>query len=478
MPCRVSRQTVAAFALVWVHARRIQLFRIVGGNPQRRSRERGAALRRIFGPEQRDGRMGEAQLVAGMLPEPVLPVRVDDAPHLGSTVVIAGERSLLDDIFRDDPPQAAAARRFRPRLQHELLPLQRIGGTVDIDIEPKRQEMVVVDRHQIRRDQHAGLRVVRGRGVGHAARRDPLHHVDAGCAGLDADDRGFGQHPIDDVVVIAEALDRPQHELDRRLPGMGRVGPLRVAPHRCAGLALEQTDHRFAGKRRAAAVGQHRVEKRRPGWAVDAGFQLRSHKAKIILADIEPGAERPVRVRVHIGHEHLGKGAAVQHHAVALTVAVLHQRYDQAAAPVEAVMERPLPPPDQAILDADMSASEGLRRRPHRLHCRLPRGALEDVGFAADRDRAAVDNPDYAALIEIDHRVKPLDRPGPDILRAGGVEAGYTNQTPPFLRWVVAAIARRQWRAEQLLRFDCGVAALLHCRPPSRIGRGDALRVL
>ncbi len=145
--------------------------------------------------------------------------------------MLAGrQRPLRGDILLDDPPQAAPGRHFRRRLRHQPLPHQRVGRAVDIDIEPERQEMIVIDRHQVRRDQHTGLRVLRRRGVGHVARHDALDRIDAGRADLDADDPSLGQHPIDDVVVIADALDRPHDELDRRPPGMARVDPLGTAP--------------------------------------------------------------------------------------------------------------------------------------------------------------------------------------------------------------------------------------------------------
>ncbi len=73
------------------------------------------------------------------------------------------------------------------------------------------------------------------------------------------------------------------------------------------------------------AVRQHRVEERRAGRAVDPRVQRRSHEAEIALADIEPGPERPAGVGIHIGDEHLGERAAVQHHPVTVAVAVLHQ---------------------------------------------------------------------------------------------------------------------------------------------------------
>ena len=95
----------------------------------------------------------------------------------------------------------------------------------------------------------------------------------------------------------------------------------------------------------------HLVEEGGIRRAIDAELQWRSHKAEIVFADIEPGAERPVRIRIHIRHEQLGERAAIQHEPVALAVAVAQQRHDETAAAVEPVVERPLPPSHDPVLE-------------------------------------------------------------------------------------------------------------------------------
>ncbi len=116
--------------------------------------------------------------------------------------------------------------------------------------------MVVVDRCQGRRDQHPGRRVLRRRGFGQAAGQDALHCIDAGRADIDADDPGLAQYPVDQVVVIADALDRAQHQLDRWPPGIAAVAALGMAPQRRPGIARKQTRYRGAVQRLATAVGQ------------------------------------------------------------------------------------------------------------------------------------------------------------------------------------------------------------------------------
>src|SRR5918912_487180 len=116
--------------------------------------------------------MAGAQFVARMLAERVGQVRVDYAPGLGR-VMYGGERALSGDSALLHGPEAAAS--FPSRLlRHEALPHQRVVRPVDVEIEAERQEMVVVDRNEMRRDQRAGAGLPRGRGIDHVARRDAL----------------------------------------------------------------------------------------------------------------------------------------------------------------------------------------------------------------------------------------------------------------------------------------------------------------
>src|SRR5262249_58822229 len=78
-----------------------------------------------------------------------------------------------------------------------------------------------------------------------------------------------------------------------------------------------------------------------------------------------------------------------------------------------------------------------------------------------DGDRAGVDDADDLVFVEIDDRDQPLDRPAPDVLRAGGIEAADAEEATPR-RARVAWRAGRHRRAEQLRRIDCRIAARFH----------------
>src|SRR6266542_3826530 len=101
--CALVRR-FAAPALVWIEPGGVKLLRIIGGDPQGRGRKGGAALREIVGREQRGRRMAGAQLVGGILAEPVLEVRVDDAPHLGAAMLDGRDWALLADRLLGDGP--------------------------------------------------------------------------------------------------------------------------------------------------------------------------------------------------------------------------------------------------------------------------------------------------------------------------------------------------------------------------------------
>ncbi len=116
-------------------------------------------------------------------------------------------QTFLGDVFLGEAPQAAAAAAAVETLLHKPLPHQPIGRPVDIDVEPERQEMVVVDCRQVGCDQRPISRIPHRGGIGHRARRHALDLVDAGGADIDAKDARLGQHPVDDVIVIADARD-------------------------------------------------------------------------------------------------------------------------------------------------------------------------------------------------------------------------------------------------------------------------------
>ena len=98
--------------------------------------------------------MPRPQLVARMLAQAVRQVRVHDAPDSGAMPVLAKRTFGFDRLLADAPNAASAGRISRSAGLQPLLD-QRVCRSVDIEIEAKRQEVIVVDRDQVRGDQRA-----------------------------------------------------------------------------------------------------------------------------------------------------------------------------------------------------------------------------------------------------------------------------------------------------------------------------------
>src|SRR5437763_16598100 len=103
--------------------------------------------------------MPEPQLIPRVLAESVGHIRIDDPPALRLAMSRVSDCPLRGDRLLDDTPQAAPAGRALPGFWQQLPPDQRVLRAVDIEIEPERQEKVVIDRDEVRRDERAARRL-------------------------------------------------------------------------------------------------------------------------------------------------------------------------------------------------------------------------------------------------------------------------------------------------------------------------------
>ena len=97
----------------------------------------------------------------------------------------------------------------RPRRHSHKAVLHAIG----VHIEPETEEMIVVDRHRVLRNHVAVSRVTAVLIVGHGATGDGLDLFDAAGADGDLDRAVLAEHPIENVVVVADCGDQTQHEV-------------------------------------------------------------------------------------------------------------------------------------------------------------------------------------------------------------------------------------------------------------------------
>ena len=310
---------------------------------------------------------------------------------------------------------------------------QRVCRSIDIEIEAKRQEMIVVDRDQVRGDQRAVSGIAGSRRISHRARRDALDGIDAGRADIDTDRAALGQHPVDHIVVIAEARDRAHHQFAGRTAGVQAVFALGMAPQRRPGAALEQAGDRAGLARPPCCIRKDGVEHRGAGRTIDTRLQRRGRCPEPVLADIEPGAKAPGGRGVHIRHEHLGDRAAVKDEAFAPGILVPDQRQHEPGARLDAVVKRPSVP----------------------AHKMTPRAQIHVVPL-----QRPASPPDHATAVHRNHRSRAPSLTGPvSISRITRLSSRSTTATTPSIG-----------RAQKLLVPAASKQATRTRRRPSSLG--------
>ena len=205
-----------------------------------------------------------------------------------------------------------------------------VVGAVDIEIEPEVEEVIMIGRDQIRRNQGAVLGVLRRRFIIHRGAGNTFDRIKPGRANHDVDAAVLIEHVVDQVVVIAHFRGAANHQLrgrstfGRRRLGFALRKDLIVAPGGVADVAFEHADG-VGNFERAAIILMH------DGWqvgsivgAIDAGAQRRHEQAKAVFATVHVSAPVPAFTRVHVRDEYFGQVRLIKHRAPLVLVLDLH----------------------------------------------------------------------------------------------------------------------------------------------------------
>ena len=118
-------------------------------------------------------------------------------------------------------------------LGHQLGHDQAVVWAVNVKVKTNVEDVAVVDRDQMRRDEAPILirrcavrRRLAGVGGGHR-----LHLVDAGCGEIDPNGAILTEDPVEEVVVVPRAHHHPEHQIPTR-PTLYDSAVARVSPGR------------------------------------------------------------------------------------------------------------------------------------------------------------------------------------------------------------------------------------------------------
>src|SRR5215203_3718247 len=103
--------------------------------------------------------------------------------------------------------------------------------------------------------------IISRRGISHRTCGNAFHCVNARGSYRDSNFAPLGKTPVDDIIVIADRWDDPDHQLNLGSALWGAVPPLCVAPEWRSGVALEEAHHASCRKRRAVLGWQDRIYK-------------------------------------------------------------------------------------------------------------------------------------------------------------------------------------------------------------------------
>ena len=255
--------------------------------------------------------------------------------------------------------------------------LDGVARAVDGHVEADVEQVLVVRGGQLRR--HPGG-VVAGDVAG-----DGEH--DAGQLDVELDRAVLVQVPEEAVVVVADRRPRRHDEATRTADLAGAAEEVLVLPQHADVLLVQAHDLRQLD-RLALVVGVDGVEVVDLAEAVAAERQRAGQAAEAVLALVEVADPEAHRVRVGVGHDHLGHRRSVHDRADPTAVGVAELVQHEALAGVEADAERPALPLDSGAVDLEagpvrLGDGERPQARPHRTPL-----AFGEVGLAG-RDRVA-----------------------------------------------------------------------------------------
>ena len=243
-----------------------------------------------------------------------------------------------------------------------------------------------------------------------------------------------------------------------------------MPPGGIADVALEDADRVRNGERRAFVCMHRGGQEGGVGRAIDAGPERRKEDAKSVFAAVHVCPPVPAVVRVHVGHEDFRQVRLVEDAAPALALAHVYVGQNDARPLVHPCPEAPDVPGDQSVLDGDVGSAR--LRECGRTGCRTQgTGTGLDLGLAVapavlgHGTNAGVEDLDHIAGVQVDHRIKPLDRLGVEIRALRQNVTGNLHQAPAIFLGK-AETSGRQRQAEHLLG---GEAALFKAGDEGRV---------
>ena len=218
------------------------------------------------------------------------------------------------------------------------------------------------------------------------------------------------QVPEEAVVVVPDRRPGRDDEAARAAHLAGAAEEVLVLPQHADVLLVEAHDLRELD-RQAVVVGVDGVEVVDLAEAVAAEREGAGQATEAVLALVEVADPEAHRVRVGVGHDHLGDRRPMDDGADPTAVGVAELVQHEAFAGVEADPERPALPLDGRAVDVEAGPVRlGDGERPQARANRAP-GAFPEVGQAGrDRVAAVVGEVEDAPLDQVDVGDDALDR--------------------------------------------------------------------
>ena len=183
--------------------------------------------------------------------------------------------------------------------------------------------MLVGGADNIMVDQRPVAGILFGAGVMHGLRQHAFHRFNAGGAGVDTDGAVVVEHPVKDIVVVADGADPAHHQLPALGTDVG-LAHLQVLIFR-PGIAFEYGDRAWNRGRFAGVIGDGFIQQYRIRWRIFAADNRRGQGAHAVIAGVEVGFEIPADVRVAVGDDHPAEGTFIHHLAFCAVIVVSHR---------------------------------------------------------------------------------------------------------------------------------------------------------
>src|SRR5690606_11312545 len=209
---RPCRQTHAGLAERRIITGRVELVPIVRRHPQVVIDEPGTAPRIVVLAEQHAGRHPGSDLIARRVAQSRRPRRAEETPERGCVVMYLQPglalRARLPGLAL---PHAPPRRLRRQDLGNEPVDDEVVPRTVDVEVEPEREVMVVVHADDVIVDEASVSVVISA--TARVAALDRLRLDDAGRADADVDRSVLVKDPVENVVVVADHRDAANDEV-------------------------------------------------------------------------------------------------------------------------------------------------------------------------------------------------------------------------------------------------------------------------